>query len=426
MADFSIKAFFGGDTSGLRAALDEANRAVGGFVKETNKAGLSLGKGFGFGILLFQAKRFFTDIINDSQKTREEFERIGKTVPDTVRSVAYLADGIDSLKKTTMEWGTSFLSVFTRAGEGIGMVINRMRGVTREMEIQREESARAADKLEKDRDKAYANREATEKKLAEQRERAAKEAARLEDQRAEKAFDDLVKVGEAQAKLNERKKDAAYQTMTVEQQILADQKELLEVTRQIAAYKKNGELSANDQLRVIELENKQMDINVRLAENRLRATTATVAEEKKILQATREEYEILTLAKGIRGGEQFNEASDESLAEVVRRNRQQAQQLAYAARVNMFVGSQEVGSSTEAARLELEARNAENELRFRRNFRSNLRRGGVEAARRSFEGDPLQFDRILQQLTTGLTVGDKQLSELEKLRRAVEGKFVNQ
>lgn len=422
MADFSIKAFFGGDTSGLRAAIADANKAVNDFSKESKKAGISLGSGLGFGVLLFQARRFFDAVINDAQKTRDEFEKVGRSVPDTVRSVAALADGIDSLKRTSIEWGTSFLSVITRAGEGIGMFINRLRGISREQEQQREEAARNADRLEKERDKAYAERASKEKARAE-RER--EEAARAADKRAEDEFNNLIKVSDAQKKLSERKKQDAFETLSLEQKILTDQKASLEIAKQIADYKKNGVLSTNDQLKVIELQNQQLDINNRLAENRADLAKRTADEEARIAASQRQQADTLNAIAGIKTGEQLNELSDETLQEIVRRNTAAAAEASNRSQLNSFLGG-EIGSANEAARLSQEAQNAQRELTFRRNFRRTLQTRGVDAARQSFTGDPTQFDRVLQQLTSGLTVNDKQLTELEKIRRAIGGKFINQ
>lgn len=417
MADFSIKAFFGGDTSGLRAALGEANKAVNDFAKESKKAGLSLGAGFGFGVLLFQARRFFDAVINDAQKTRDEFEKVGRSVPAAVTAVAYLADGIDGLKKTTISWGTSLLGYLSEAGQGWGMFINRLRGVTAEMEKQREEAARNADKLEKERDRAFTEQAAKEKARREQEKR---EAERAAEKKAEDDFNNLIRVAAAQKKLDDRKKEAAYEALTLERQIIENLKQKQATEKLIADYKKNQNLSANDQIKVIELENSLLDTNNRLAEKRLALAEQTAAEEKRIAENNKEQATVLAAIAGIRTGEQFNDATDESLQEVVRRNRNASR------RIRGDLANAGIAQDMERARLEVEASNAERELQFRKQFRTTLEHKGVEAARRSFKGDPLEFDRILQQLTTGLTVNDKQLTELEKIRRALDGKFINQ
>lgn len=244
--------------------------------------------------------------------------------------------------------------------------------------------------------------------------RGAKEEFHEAEIKRAKDLADAVNDGlEKSSALNRKLFDQKIESLSPEQKLIEltkERNELLQV-QQLAIMGSNDykELQYEIGERNAQIEQAQLEI----AQERLEA-------EKRIAEEQKNQKDALLAIAGIRTGTQFNEASDESLAEVVRRNRNSAN-LSRADASNSGIAR-----DMEIARLELEAANAEKELRFRSDFRKTLKRGGVEAARRSFEGDPLQFDRILQQLTTGLTVGDKQLSELEKLRRAVEGKFVNQ
>lgn len=405
MAGFTegIKVFFGGDTSGLRASLNEANGLVDVFTKSVKKAGIDLGKGFGFGFLIFQAKQFFDAVINDAQKTRDAFEEMGKPVPAAVASVARLGDEVDRLKKGAMEVGTTMLSWVTRAGEGWGMMINRLRGVSAEQEKLFAQIEKDREAQEKKRDEALKNRGAKEKARTDEAKRDAEALARATEKRLDEEYEALVKVGAAQEKLDENRKKAAYEQLSLGEKINADEREAASLAKQIADYKKNGALSTNDQLKVIELENNLLEVNGRLVENRKNNTKETVIAEKDIVKELEKQKNALASIAGIRGGNQFNEASDESLAEVARRNRAQAQA------VRGGLGGFGIGQDMEAARLEAEALNAERELDFRARIRQDAALGGKEAARRSFAGDPLKFDRVYDQIVKGQTVQEQSL-----------------
>jgi len=109
--------------------------------------------------------------------------------------------------------------------------------------------------------------------------------------------------------------------------------------------------------------------------------------------ATQEKQAQLAAIAGVRGGNQFNDASEETLREIARRNRQRAQS------IQAGEGGFGVGQNLEVSRLIAEAMNAEKELAFRRNFRQTVSLLGEQGARARFGGDPLQFDRVLESLT---------------------------
>lgn len=415
--DSGIKVFFGGDTSQLRASLNEANGLVDSFTKSVKRAGIDLGRGFGFGVLIFQAKQFFDAVINDAQKTRDAFEEMGKPVPSSVASVARLADEIDRAKKGALSLGTTILSWATKAGEGWGMLINRVRGVSREQEQLYEQIEKDADKQEKARDEAAKNADAKEKSRREQAKRDAerdkREAAAAEDKRLEAQYDSLTKVGEAEQKLDEHRKKSAYERLDLQGKINADEKESVELARKIAEYKQHATLSDNDKLKVIELENQLLDNGTRLYENRKELAEKTKLTEEQIAKALEKQKNSLASIVGIRGGNQFNDASDESLAEVARRNRNKAQA------IRGGQGGFGIGQDLEAARLEAEAMNAERELGFRARIRQDTALGGKDAARANFAGDPLLFDRVFDQIVKGQSTSEKAAQTLEDIKDAL-------
>lgn len=420
MAGFQqgIKVFFGGDTSQLRSSLNEANSLVDGFTKSVKKAGIDLGRGFGFGLLVFQAKQFFSTVINNAQETRDAFEDMGKAVPSSIASVARLGDEMDRLKKGALEAGTTVLSWVTKAGEGWGMLINRIRGVSREQEKLYEQIERDADKQDKATAEAFKRSEQREKERANQAKRDAEAAARAKEKQLDDEYEALVKVGKAQGELDEKRKNTAYEQLSLSGKITADEREAVDLARQIADYKKNGALSTNDQLKVIELENQLLGVNVRLADNRKDAAKETVKSEKDIVKELEKQKNALASIAGIRGGNQFNDASDESLAQIVSRNRNAAGGLQWDAKTSSFIGDN-VGLNMEAGRLQSEALNAQRELDFRDRIRQDNSVGGKELARRNFQGDPLQFDRVFDQIVKGQSTSERAAQTLEDIKDAL-------
>jgi len=146
--------------------------------------------------------------------------------------------------------------------------------------------------------------------------------------------------------------------------------------------------------------------------------TEREANEERIKQLTAEKNLQASIA-GIRGGNQFNNATDAALAEVARRNRAEANKYGSGAY------GYGMGQDLERARLDAEAMNAEKELKFRTKLRGDISLKGVEAARRGFQGDPLKFDEIINRLVTDKQTGNEVLREqtdlLEKINNRLAG-----
>lgn len=405
-----IKVLFGGDTSQLRSSLNEANGLVNSFSKEAKKAGVDLGKGFGFGILIYQAKEFFTQVINDAQKTRDAFEEMGKPIPSSIASVAKLGDALDSVKKSAIEIGTSFLSFFTKAGEGWGMLINRIRGVSAEQEKLYESISRAADKEEEQRDKAAQQAEQKRKQREDEAERNRAAAKRAEEKRLDDAYSELEKLGNAEKQYAQKSKDFAHEKLSLQDKVIAGEKDVAALSEKILGYTKQDTLTTNDKLKLTELQNEKLEAEKQLYADRQDLAEKTKLTEEQIIKALVAQKNAIVSIKGIRGGNQFNEANDESLAEIARRNRNQARL------IKGGLGGYGIGQDLEAARLDAEAMNAENELRFRSQIRQNDAIGGKEYARSRFQGDPLLFDRVYDQIVKGQTVAEQTAGYIKDIR----------
>ena len=155
----------------------------------------------------------------------------------------------------------------------------------------------------------------------------------------------------------------------------------------------------------------------RLSTLSIAENTKTVEEQRLNLskETTRELKAQLNAIAGIGGGGQFNEASDATLREVIRRNKAQA------GTMTPSPGLQGIPQANELARLILETKNAEKELKFRSGIRSDFMRGGELGARQNFAGNPLNFDQIFSQLVKGQTVAEESNNTLKTIATNIRG-----
>lgn len=168
MADVGISFVFKTSTAAFTRGVAAAENSVRGLKKSFRD--FDVGPGFKQLLGVGGVLGGFRAAINGAQDLRSEFEKMGKAIPESVRSVAELGDNIDRLKRGTLELGITALSTFTRWGEAIGGTINRLRGISEEQEKIREASARAADEEERQaqvaRERDKSRRAAAEQSLA--------------------------------------------------------------------------------------------------------------------------------------------------------------------------------------------------------------------------------------------------------------------
>jgi len=401
--DFILKA----TTEAFTAGMAKANNAI-----EDTKKSL---KGFGGSSLVNTIGvagviAGFKAVLNNAQEVRDELEKMGKPVDSATASVARYADSWDAVKKALQSTAVSGLGFFTQVGEGIGSLINRMRGVTAEQEAQRDQSAKDADRLEKQAKEKLLNHTELEKKAAEEKKK-----------RDDKAHDDFVKrvdkenaayekVNEAAAKLNEKARKDKYELLSIDQKILSDQRDLYDVNQTIADLKKDNLRIAEDDLEIIKLQNQAYDITKSIAEN-----VKKIEEERLSLSknTTKQLKEQMGAFAGVGGGKQFNEASDAAIREIIRRNKGRIMDM------QIDPSNVGIGQSNELARFILENENAQNELKFRSGIRLDFTRGGEDQARRNFGGDPLLFDRIFSQIVKGQSVAEQSNQTLKNIENVL-------
>jgi phage-related minor tail protein len=188
-------------TEGFTAGMAKANNAI-----EDTKKSL---KGFGGASLVSTIGvagviAGFKAVLSTAQEVRDELEKMGKPVSAATASVARYGDAWDQIKKTLSEATVFSLSIFTRTGEAIGSFINRMRGITAEQEAQREQSARDADKLEKQLNEKLLERAQIEKKLAAEKKKTNDDAFTAFIKAEQNELDVINKTGAIRIKLGEQ------------------------------------------------------------------------------------------------------------------------------------------------------------------------------------------------------------------------------
>lgn len=384
--------------------------------------------------------RGFVLATENAQKLREESEKLGRPLDYATASVAKLGDAFDQLKQFGADSATFIVSGYTMIGDEIGKVINRVRGITEAQEVYAERAAKAAEEAEKRLAKAREENNPEKIREAEKR---------LADARIEAAMKNADEVGKVfllmQRELAIKQEIAQVGERSVKGLELQGQ---LEKTRAeiIAENRKDQEKLAKENEKMVEEEFKAIDETLAAREKlkKLKFDALTATEQEVILQ--RELYdlekefrkvkadglettdvEILLLEKGnelakvraeiakeiakqgeraveaevqknrvmaFRGGATFNEQSDETLREIIRRNQEQASRLqAEMIGQPQFVASLNLG---EASRLRFEAQNAQAILDAREELRRNVRTMGVEGARQTFRGDPIVFESMVQ------------------------------
>jgi len=403
--DFILRA----TTEGFTAGMAKANNAI-----EDTKKSL---KGFGGASLVNTIGvagviAGFKAVLNNAQEVRDELEKMGKPVDAATASVARYGDAWDEVKKTLSEATVFSLSIFTRTGEAIGSFINRMRGITAEQEAQREQSAKDADRLEKQLNEKLLERAQIEKKLAAEKKKTNDDAFTAFIKAEQDELDVINKTGAIRIKLGEQIKKDKYSELSLNDKIKSDRQDLEKVEKEISKFKKDNLNSASDELEKSLLQTKAYELTHEIAVNTKKVEEERLAANKAI---TSELKSQLNAIAGIGGGGQFNEASDATLREVIRRNKAQA------GTMTPSPGLQGIPQANELARLVLETKNAEKELKFRAGINLDFKRGGELGARQNFAGNPLNFDQIFSQLVKGQTVAEESNNTLKTIATNIRG-----
>lgn len=422
--DFSIKAFFGGDVSGLKKAtaeamqeVDKLNQRMGG------RAMHHLVGGFiGFEALR-TVKEWAGEAIKQAQETRDKLEELHRPVDNATASLARFGDGLKDVKGLAVDAVGFLVGGFTQIGDLIGSGINRLRGISEAEENINERSNRETDaflnEMEERRKKTPQIIAEREKKAAEEAFKEREKYYREEQEREKHKADETMKALEGHKRLEERRAEASREQMSDEDRLLALQKEELRL---------KTEMQGRDEYDSLYLEdgNKLLDIQREIRATNLRLTKEEAKAEETVAEKMQKQADALLSILGIRTSLQFGNSSDDELREAARRDRETEEKLKrLAIGANAFPGGG-LAYSMESGRAGAERVNIEQELALREKTRNDIRMYGLDRARQSWQGDPLAFDRFVQQLAQGMDTNDRMLVQLEKIHNTLSGKFRNQ
>ena len=413
--DFILKA----STDGFTAGVASANNAIKGVKDELKRfGGGSLAQVIGIAGIV----RGFQQTLDLAQRNREEMQRLGKSIDDATRSVASYADAWDGIKSVVGRAAVVTLSFFTRAGEGWGMLINAARGYSIEQQKIMEGTA-----------KSLADTEAAIAKAREANspEKLAAAEAKLAEVRRRNREAELYGV-EKIAALQENYNRLAAEAAALPKETVAAKEKQIEVENALFSLQKEQNKQAEEERQAIyefdkgrpstalsEIQSTQAvrDTTSEWADEQERVADAA-AETAKSLQESAAAAEKTRFGGPLGGGTDFATASDETLQEIARRSRTEAQDIQRRNLANSTPG----GNWYSLALAQSRARAAEDELDFRTQQRTNVRVFGESGARRMFTGDPLMFEEVLNKLkgNGGLGTDDKVKNAIVRIDQTLD------
>ncbi len=433
--------------AGLKDSIDES--------KSFERGWKDIGKLFAAGGVTTAVIGFFNAAIEGARASKDELDQ-------NVQATRRFGDSIDSLKGVWTSIQVAVTGTLASFGEWVGRGLAVLRygeqhvKLTEQIEKQTRETLATIEKekqVAEDVNRIRAQTADVEKKATEEankqlaiREQIAIAGAALQASIDASLRTDGDKVAAAKAELQ-----VAQDRSKLEKLYAQETKETAAAAKEAAAEKEkdhakfakmNEEFDAEDMERMLEkgrkeneqaaarsaaniLEQEQYNKAIELMQTGLTYEEAIAAVKEKIVRRTEAVVDaeterikkLLAAANAwlggmgtIRGGAQFNDLDDAALEEIARRNRQQAADATNPA----LVGTTSARANmSEAARLQFEADNAEAILASRNALRQSVRMLGVEGARSTFGGDPMQYDTLVQRWVTDSR------SQSEILRTAV-------
>jgi len=284
-------------------------------------------QGAGMGVFVALVSKLGAEAVANAQKTRDEYDKLGKSVDTSTRSMAAFGDGIDAAKKGAVSMVGFIISGYTQIGDLLGSVINRMRGISEAQENIAQSAQRDADAAVK----------RLEKLKEEQRDVAKVAAAKQAMIEAEEqaAYDRLDNQGKLQSllnqniKLNEQIANTEKDTVKYYERKKALQEnlnKLKEIGNTLAEEeKKESEDANNERQRINELIVKANEEETkRLAQQK--QITAELKEQKQVVEETVVETKKLNAERAITFGvsrENVTELSNTQLASLQTKAMQQ-------------------------------------------------------------------------------------------------------
>lgn len=437
----SIIAYFGGDTKGLRRATEEAGTVVKGFSREAKGFLGDVSKGLVGAAIFGEFIKLGKEAVAEAQKLRDEADRLGEPLATTTRSLANLGDGFKGVFQGAKNLVGFIISGWAMVAEGIdqaalslagfniasGEELERFRQIERQTTqtlaaIAKAREANSPDKIA-----------AAEAKLAEQRRKNAmeeknageryiaimQERIQLEEKVAANGSLHTVEAIALQTELAkkigeeaEAKKKAIKENAEAQEAYQKEAQKVFEIVEETGTASGKWK-TLTEQRTVAEQTNAKIlkeetlptekDITAELEAQAKAAKAKSDAAQKDF-----EARQGLLTGGGAAAADEFNKASDATLAEIVRRNRNEAERLARGPQ-NIFTGKSDAYyAAANTANL------AQKEIDARADFRRNASIG-ADYARRQYSGT-LNFEQLFSQL-----VGkDGSLGMTEKTQQSIQ------
>lgn len=470
--DQGIKVFFGGDTTQLRSSIGEANTLIQGF----GKAVKAVTSGFVGALAVGTLLKGFTAAINSAQELRDKAAEAGTAVDAYTNALAQSGDAIDEIGKigvkvfgaiaNTIQTAVIYFSQFVvgvdvaadaykrlndEASKGVAekqaKALKELAEASTKGIIARSEGEKKLNEIMKEQQKQLdiivqygakslegiaARKELITLETQEVQTRAAIEKKEAEDKA--KADREAKKNAESLKDIAEKRRDFEREGKPIVEQIKALKEEELQLTIDLNKKGISTEESIEKQNRLLEVQGALRTVIVdkarEAAELEERQQEASQAVNKAIAAGLTPEEQAQIKAyylggkKGAapvisRQGSQFatsdtfKNASPKTLAEVIRREKQNLQFLTPA------YGQFGIGADLSRMQIQSRLNAAQKEQDFRNKLGANFALGGEDFARRQFQGDPLAFDKLRDQLIKGQSVAEKSADSLKNIEEAL-------
>lgn len=420
--DFILRA----STQAFTAGLGSANNAL----KDLKKSARDFNVGMGLGSLIGigGVVAGFRSATTHAMELRDEAEKVGRAVDAGTESVARFGDAVAGVSDWFKGAAVTALSFFTRAGEGWGALVNRIRGVTAEQEKQREATAKAAAEQEAMLEKSRKENSPERVAAAEQRLQEARRSNLLEQasiiERINLLQAEQKKLSEEAEKLGTNTVARKEKELEIERSKTDLRKAEVEQEKAVNSALEEFFKSVEDGAkRIKENEEKRVKVAAELADLAEREAAAKAKQEEitrnlKKLQDSAYSDAIGFMTTSTLKRDDVQNASDATLREIARRKQGNLQSLGPAAGSLAFDDNYFV-----RIQLQNEINQVKAELAMRDNLRGSIQRSGIDVARRSFNGDPLVFDKLVQQFVQDSRTAADINRENNKLLSEIRDKF---
>jgi hypothetical protein len=419
MANIGVGFKLHADATGFERGMAQANSSIDKLKKGISSIGLTA-QGIGIGVAVGFFVRGLQDAVRNAREVAAEAEKIGAEVDRGTLALVRMGDQMESVRGLIR----SGFGALASGMEQVGLFFGRL--------VYGAEAAADAERGLKEAAMARVKAQTDERVV-----RAMGDLEKFRRDEAMRRADDETKINlllqeqvtlinkqlaagketaegvALQLEIERNRAEIAKADESLQKQITATKAEQAKIADEIAEAER---IAKEEKGRQLALGQELYDVE-RARTQELKAQAAELEKQERRLST------MVHLAGMLRGrtGEQLNEASLPALQELLRQN--QAQVAAQQSRMPMLSGVGALITQADIARLQVEIEAIKREVDFRTSLQRDFDRGGEALARRNFQGDPLLFDRVLQQLVADNRDAGKIASENNRLLSDIRDQF---